>query len=286
MFQGSRIISKSNEQKRIENQYNCCIVKQTHHIKGYICTEKNDIKFFFDPESRKYDTNESLEKDPTYDRDMDCCFGSTFKTNKRDKDKINFIIEYENIKYMFMRYYFYIQSGLEIYTNNNKVYFLNFKIESDLLSFTNDVLNHKNDKFEFREIKTDDYKGKKILGYELINPNNKVKEYFISSKMQEWQSHNISNLEYLMWLNIYAGRSFNDLTQYPVFPWLITNYSEKEIDSKKDYRNLSLPMGMLGLSEKGELRKETFSETYDMVKNDLKEMFPNFNYSEFFKKTR
>ena len=70
--------------------------------------------------------------------------------------------------------------------------------------------------------------------------------------MQDWQSHNISNLEFLMWLNIYAGRSLNDLTQYPVFPWLITNYSGNEIDSKKDYRDLSLPMGMLGLSEKGE----------------------------------
>ena len=286
MFQGSRTISKTDEERRIENQYNCCIVRQTHHIKGYICTEQTDIKFFFDPESRKYDTNESLEKDPTYDRDMDCCFGSTFKTNKRDKDKINFIIDYNNIKYMFLRYYFYIQSGLEIYTKDNKVYFLNFKINADLLSFTNDIISHKHEKFEFREIKTDDYKGKKLLGYESVslNSNNKAKEYLISSKMQEWQSHNISNLEYLMWLNIYSGRSFNDLTQYPVFPWLITNYSEKDIDNKKDYRNLSLPMGMLGLSDKGEARKETFADTYDMVKNDLKEMFPDFNYSEFLKK--
>ena len=189
MFQGSRTISKTDEERRIENQYNCCIVKQTHHIKGYICTEQTDIKFFFDPESRKYDTNESLEKDPTYDRDMDCCFGSTFKTNKRDKDKINFIIDYNNIKYMFLRYYFYIQSGLEIYTKDNKVYFLNFKINADLLSFTNDIISHKHEKFEFREIKTDDYKGKKLLGYESVslNSNNKAKEYLISSKMQEWQ---------------------------------------------------------------------------------------------------
>ena len=284
MFQGSRTISGTDEERRIENQYNCCIVRQTHHIKGYISTEKTGVKFFFDPESRKYDTNESLEKDPTYDRDMDCCFGSIFKTNKRDKDKINFILDYENIKYMFMRYYFYIQSGIEIYTKNNKVYFLNFKTNKDLLTFTNDVLSHSNDKFTFREIKTDDYKGKKLLGYELINPNNKIKEYFISSKMQEWQSHNISNVEYLMWLNIYAGRSFNDLTQYPVFPWIITNYIDKDIDEKKDYRNLALPMGMLGLSEKGKMRKETFEETYDMVKNDLKEMFPDFSYSEFLKK--
>ena len=284
MFQGSRTISKTEAEKRFENQYNCCIVKQTHHIKGFICSEKTGIKFFFDPDSRKNDTNESLEKDPTYDRDMDCCFGSIFKTNKRDKDKINFIINYENIKYILLRYYFYIQSSIEVYTKDNKSYFLNFKINKDLSSFIKDVLSHSNDKFAFREIKTDDYKGKKLLGYELVSPNNKSKEFNISSKIQEWQSRNISNLEYLMWLNIFAGRSFNDLTQYPVFPWLITNYTTNEIDTKKDYRNLSLPMGMLGLSEKGEARKETFSETYDMVKNDLKEMFPDFNYSEFLKK--
>ena len=284
MFLVSKSISKSEEERRIENIYNCCIVKQTHHIKGYISTEKSRLKFSFDPESRKYDTNESLENDPTYDRDMDCCFGSTFKTNKRDKDKINFIIKYTNIKFMFLRYYFYIQSGIEIYTNNNKCYFLNFKTNKDLLSFTNDVLSHSNDNFAFREIKTDDYKGKKLLGYELIHPSNKTKIYNINAKTEEWQSHNISNLEYLMWLNIFAGRSFNDLTQYPVFPWVVTNFNSEQINPKSDFRNLSLPMGMLGLSEKGELRKETYAETYDTVKNDLKENFPDFNYSEFLKK--
>ena len=45
--------------------------------------------------------------------------------------------------------------------------------------------------------------------------------------MEEWQNNNISTLEYLMWLNIFSGRSFNDLTQYPVFPWIITNYTDE-----------------------------------------------------------
>ena len=288
MFLLSKTISKIEDERKIENIYNCCIVKQTHHIKGYISTEKNQLRFYFDIESRKYDTNELLENDPTYDRDMDCCFGSIFKTNKADKDKINFIIEYTNIKYMFLRYYFYIQSGLEIYTNNNKVYFLNFKTNKDLLSFTRDIINHSNEKFSFREIKAEDYKGKKLLGYELYKPNIKIKEiskeYYINSKMIKWQTREISTMEYLMWLNIYAGRSFNDLTQYPVFPWLVINYEKKEIDPKNDYRNLELPMGMLTINNKGESRKETFEDIYQMVKNDLKEMFPDFNYSEFLKK--
>ena len=288
MFISSKTISKNEEERKIENIYNCCIVKQTHHVKGYISTEKKQLRFYFDAESRKYDTNELLENDPTYDRDMDCCFGSIFKTNKADKNKINFIIKYVNIKYMFLRYYFYIQSGLEIYTNNNKVYFLNFKTNKDMLSFTHDIIMHSNEKIAFREIKAEDYKGKKLLGYELYRPNPKakevVKEFFIGNKMSDWQSRNISSLEYLMWLNIYGGRSFNDLTQYPVFPWLVTNYEKNEIDPKNDFRDLGLGMGMLTLSEKGQTRKETFCDTYEMVKNDLKEMFPDFNYSDFLKK--
>ena len=288
MFLISKTIAKNEEDRKIENIYNCCIVKQTHHVKGYISTEKNQLRFYFDSESRKYDTNELLENDPTYDRDMDCCFGSTFKTNKADKDKINFIIEYINIKYMFLRYYFYIQSGLEIYTNNNKVYFLNFKTNKDLLSFTKDVIMHSNEKYAFKEIKAEDYKGKKLLGYKLYKPNIKVKdiskEFVINSTIVRWQSRDISTLEYLMWLNIYSGRSFNDLTQYPIFPWLLTNYDKKEIEPKKDYRDLGLPMGMLSINEKGETRKETFEDVYEMIKNDLKEMFPDFNYSEFLRK--
>ena len=34
-------------------------------------------------------------------------------------------------------------------------------------------------------------------------------------------------MELLIWLNILSNRSFNDLSQYPVFPWIITQYQDK-----------------------------------------------------------
>ena len=38
-----------------------------------------------------------------------------------------------------------------------------------------------------------------------------MKKYImVSKKSEEWINNNISTLEYLMWLNIYSGRSFND----------------------------------------------------------------------------
>ena len=36
--------------------------------------------------------------------------------------------------------------------------------------------------------------------------------------MLQWQNGLVSNFDYLMYLNSMADRSFNDLTQYPVFP--------------------------------------------------------------------
>jgi hypothetical protein len=36
---------------------------------------------------------------------------------------------------------------------------------------------------------------------------------------EEWEEHGMSNYEYLLFLNFVSGRTFNDLTQYPVMPW-------------------------------------------------------------------
>ena len=47
---------------------------------------------------------------------------------------------------------------------------------------------------------------------------------------QRWQRREISNFEYLMFLNTIAGRSYNDLNQYPVFPWVLINYDSSELD--------------------------------------------------------
>jgi len=47
---------------------------------------------------------------------------------------------------------------------------------------------------------------------------------------RDWQRGRVTNFEYLMFLNREAGRSFKDLTQYPVFPWIIQDYSSPTLD--------------------------------------------------------
>ncbi len=65
--------------------------------------------------------------------------------------------------------------------------------------------------------------------------------------MHLWVHGKLSNFDYLMHLNSTAYRSFADLSQYPVFPWILSNYKGAGIDLKKRdaYRDLSKPMGAL-----------------------------------------
>ncbi|XP_034063019.1 neurobeachin isoform X1 [Gymnodraco acuticeps] len=74
------------------------------------------------------------------------------------------------------------------------------------------------------------------------------RQLFKSSNMtQRWQRREISNFEYLMFLNTITGRTYNDLNQYPVFPWVLTNYDSEELDLTLpgNFRDLSKPIGAL-----------------------------------------
>ena len=265
---------------------NCCIVKPTHHIKGNIITKNNFFIFLYEDNTNKTIEmiQEESENDINFDKDMGCCYGSFFKNHKKDKDNTAFYLEYSNIKYMFIRLYYYQETGIEIYTDTNKSYFLNFKTKDDMHIFLNDILSNTSN-LTFREIKTEN---KRTLGYErlsVIAP--KKKSYHVMNKIDEWQNYMISTLEYLMWLNIYSGRSFNDLTQYPVIPWIISNYQSEQLQhNKNNRRDLTLPMGMMVIenNEKSVTRKETYLETYDSLKNDFKESNPDFNFEAYLQK--
>ncbi|CAK7229586.1 Beige protein-like 1 [Sporothrix curviconia] len=66
-----------------------------------------------------------------------------------------------------------------------------------------------------------------------------------SPSMRRWQKGEMSNFHYLMLVNTMAGRTFNDLTQYPVFPWVLADYTSDELDltNSASFRDLSKPMG-------------------------------------------
>ena len=272
----NKYISKDKEKKKNENIYFCCLVKPSHHICGYISTENKRIIFTHDSE----DNYNYIENDLGYDIDLKCCYGSIFKGNKKDKDIINLSIKYDEITYMLYKTYFYNLSAIEIYTKSNKSYFFNFKNNKNLSQFVNDILYHGN----FIEIKLRE-NFSKLIGYE-FNPESNTSltpkkniNYFLTTKYEDWRNHLISTFELLMWMNILSGRSFHDMTQYPVFPWVIIDFLKKEINLEENKRNMSLPIGILESSS--ETRKESYKEIYQSVKSDLKEIDPEFIYQEY-----
>eukprot|EP00094_Tigriopus_californicus_P005213 TCALIF_05026-PB protein Name:"Similar to WDFY3 WD repeat and FYVE domain-containing protein 3 (Homo sapiens)" AED:0.04 eAED:0.04 QI:7/0.93/0.68/1/1/1/16/134/3650 len=80
-----------------------------------------------------------------------------------------------------------------------------------------------------------------------------------TSVTQRWIRGEISNFQYIMALNTLAGRSYNDLMQYPVFPWVVADYSSEELDlsNPATFRDLSKPMGAQTAS-----RLEQFNRRY------------------------
>ena len=101
---------------------------------------------------------------------------------------------------------------------------------------------------------------------------------FVESAMQQWLAGELDNFSYLLILNAAAGRSFHDLSRYPVFPWVLSNYGENEqyeseknfyldLSNPENYRDLSKPIGSLN-----EERFIEFQKRYDGMVQQQKSM--------------
>ncbi|XHG00027.1 hypothetical protein AWENTII_003499 [Aspergillus wentii] len=92
---------------------------------------------------------------------------------------------------------------------------------------------------------------------------------------RKWVKGELSNFHYLMLINTLAGRTFNDLTQYPVFPWVIADYTSDELDltNPKTFRDLTKPMGCQTFE-----RETGFRERYKAFAEMGDDDAPPFHY--------
>ncbi|CAL9245584.1 unnamed protein product [Arabidopsis halleri] len=95
--------------------------------------------------------------------------------------------------------------------------------------------------------------------------------------MESWARWEISNFEYLMQLNTLAGRSYNDINQYPVFPWILCDYVSEILDLSNpfNYRDLSkVPIGALNPE-----RLKKFQEQYSSFEDPV---IPKYHYGSHY----
>lgn len=132
-----------------------------------------------------------------------------------------FMIKIINLTQLFRRRYRLLHIGIEIATKKGESFYFSFSSTEDRNKIYGILAGLVTDKCQT--------------------------ENSINSLMNLWASGGISNFDYLMHLNTAAYRSFLDLSQYPVFPWILTDYKSNKLDlnNPEIYRDLSKPIGAL-----------------------------------------
>lgn len=128
--------------------------------------------------------------------------------------------------------------GLEIFLTNNMTYLISFRNNRDREDFKQSLMREKH----------------KMINLQLFNLNNSLNRL-----SQLWRDGRITNFDYLTCLNKLAGRSFNDLMQYPVFPFILSNYTSNILDltDSNNFRKLDRPMAVQNVE-----KEETFVKNY------------------------
>ena len=233
----------------------CELIKINHCYFGHIIGSKNinyiifeqqkyDFyeNFFESNKDKKLNINQSNEKDLnelfTLSNVAKKPFNKTRKTSlylndkekkifehiKKYKKKKIIIILFDEIEEILERRFLLIWQAIEIYLKNGKSYFFNFLTK------------------EQKEFILDIFKNNKITKNKIHQKDNF--KIYLKNLLKQWQREELSTYEYLLFLNKYGSRSFNDVNQYPIFPWLIKKYqieNNNNIDIK--YRNFKYPMG-------------------------------------------
>ena len=307
-----------NKNEKVESKiyFLSCLVTTSHHIKGICFIDKLKINFkvFLNQQTGKSMNGINMsftDTDEDYDPERKTCYGSYFMFHHKDKNLYKISIKYSDIKYIFRRKYYYKDSALEIFTIDNKSFYFNFKYDFDREIVLQNILKKLGDCNKIVvDLKDTKDSFDNVIGYEHnLNVNYIRKSFFkknvvgISDKIKLWKKFEISSFELLMWLNIYANRSFNDLSQYPAFPWTLTDFEdplqkeiiqnnnindntnvggdkmvEPKIEKDYDYRDLSIPIGMLEVNDKCIQRKELFIESYEEIKSQSGEFFEQKPY--------
>ncbi|XP_048223955.1 lysosomal-trafficking regulator [Perognathus longimembris pacificus] len=137
-----------------------------------------------------------------------------------DLEPASFSWTYEEIKEVHKRWWQLRDNAVEIFLTNGRTLLLAFdttKVRDDV--YHNILTNHLPNILEYGNI---------------------------TALTNLWYAGQITNFEYLTHLNKHAGRSFNDLMQYPVFPFILSDYISETLDLSDPsvYRNLSKPIAV------------------------------------------
>ena len=211
-----------------------------------------------------------------------------YKNNKYSIKRIS----YKNISELYRRVYLHIENSIEIIMKDGSSYFIVFNIDKRDEVYIN-ILNNIEKIYvgngianinALRKEKKDSgkystfymrhspfgeyasvckksmqkYKGKNIKK-ELVDIPLMLKQVSL-----QWRNNLITNFDYIMLLNTLGGRTYNDLSQYLIFPWIIKDFfNELTVTSNGLYRDLKYP-----IFAQDEDRREAISMKYELKEEE------------------
>ena len=144
------------------------------------------------------------------------------RDNTTTKNKI-ILLFIDDIKEVIKRRTLLLNNSIEILNKNGKSYFFNFfRIKE--IEKVYQYINEINEKLLKLNLKKFDFK----LNYEDA----------LKNTLHSFRLGKISVYEYLLYLNKYSTRTYNDLSQYPIFPWLVLEHDKIEQIFSSNNKNL------------------------------------------------
>ena len=222
-------------------RYECEMVTLKGSIFGNIYILDNCLLFKSEIGNDKRIITKNTEKDYGIGLLYACC---SIDYDFLKKEKI-IIMEYKNIKEVINRTFAYIWISFEIFLKDGR-------------SFLFNLFN--------QELQEDFFE---ILKRRKVPTIQKVGLYFRKEEFsKKWKEEKISTYDYLLLLNKFSSRSYNDTNQYLVMPWLFL------IEGKKQLRNFDLP-----ISVQDENTQEEFLSKGQLCLTDEKGLVHGNHYS-------
>ena len=220
-----------------------------------------------------FESKEDPRDDPKKEFDVNTFIDYSISTKVKNKHPVKYkfvVICLKNVKEIIKRRTLLITQSLEIFLKNGKSFFFNF-FKSILAEEVYKFFDKAKNRFDY----TFD-----------INDNHKE----IKDILSQFHNGKITNYDYLLYLNKYSTRTYCDLSQYPIFPWIILDYEniDKVNESPEILRNLKYPISVQNEDKRkkciDEFKKEFENVEEECEENDENEEkeFPHhfqFHYS-------
>ena len=242
-FYKHKIIFDKNDEKL---EITCELVTSQYIYFGKLYIYENYIIF---------ETEEDPRNDADKINDKNIFINYSISTKTQDKYPVNYkfiLIFFKDIHEAIQRRTLLLTQSLELFLNNGKSFLFNFyKIENAKKIY--DLFDKIKSKFTFH-----------------FNINNHKD---ISNITSEFHKGKISNYDYLLNLNKYGTRTYNDLSQYPVVPWLVLQHDQMDnIEEGSEYlRDMKYPISVQNEEKRNQCIDDYKTELNNMDEDDKNE---------------